>query len=188
VRNLHFIAKKMLDLWRNTQISEKSLVYWIGLVESNLAQLDLYTLLSSTSLEEDVSQKKNSFLHNTPRRVSWKFDKSSFRSVCSPEKERLHETPTFLEALFNQMNKSFSSRMRKMAAYILCVITFNNHQLQTEIWSQFNFTPNGNIVILNSLPKHLFFASPSPKGISARLRMMTKFKDLKANWEIQYKK
>ena len=55
-----------------------------------------------------------------------------------PENNELRNTndslkDTIIASIFNLMNESKRARLRKFAAYVICLVTFNNNSIQDKI-------------------------------------------------------
>jgi len=152
-RNLIFIGKKMHEMSNGNRLSEQSMSYIINLLKDGVTQHELYDILNVQNIENE--NDKHSVLLSTSRQDVHDEYKISSNDASSPNNTELQENLPLLEQLFNQMNNSHDSNIRKMAAYILWTLTFNNSDLQDRIWNHFDFAPSNGIVILNTFPSRL---------------------------------
>lgn len=129
--------------------------YLISLIESNFTQKDLYELLLLNWNDQETFKKRSKFSRISPSGITYKFQKASFESSETKDNISRSITNTLIYDMFYQMNSCPDSYVRKLAAYIIWIVTFNNSELQKEICKHFNFTPLGEIVIINQFPKNI---------------------------------
>lgn len=99
------------------RLSEQSMSYIINLLKDGVTQHELYDILNVQNIENE--NDKHSVLLSTSRQDVHDEYKISSNDASSPNNTELQENLPLLEQLFNQMNNSHDSNIRKMAAYIL---------------------------------------------------------------------
>lgn len=154
-------------------MTEELLTYLVELLSNNTSQKDLYELLMMTWKDQSIMLKTKMPHKSSNKIVSIDLLKGSFESNSDNISARF--TNTLLSDVFNQMNQSQNVYLRKLAAYIVCIVTFNNNELQKAICTHFNFTPVEGIVIINQFPRNLISSletvpSGVPKGKSESFR------------------
>lgn len=142
----------MFEICPNNHLTEKGLTYLVNLMEESISQKELYELLKLSWSDRvlfktwtpDKSTKRVWLDLNTPlTELSIKDNvKGSLKS-------------TILCEVLSLMNNSEDTYLRKLSAYILCMVTFNNSEIQKELCRLFSFTPFGTVVVLNQFPKNL---------------------------------
>ena len=102
-----------------------------------------------------IRSQYSSFNKRSPKNIHNYLQKASFESsggdsnICSDFKD------TVLWDVFDKMNKCNDHEIRKLSAYIICILTYNNFAIQHEIWRHFGFTPIDGIMIFNQIPSQL---------------------------------
>lgn len=147
----------MFEMCPENKLTERWITFLIKLTENDIGQNELFQILWLT-----WKDRKNV--------ITSKYDPNVVSPVMRMQTQQLdwHQTlesdnPTLLSEILNLMVSGPRSRIRKLSAYLICILTYKNHIVQNKFWELLGFTPTSSVILLNwTLPSQLVSLPPSP--------------------------
>lgn len=136
-------------------MTKEALYYLIKIIELNISQKELYELLLLPKNEKEILSLYNCFTRKSPNKISYSYQKASFESASGEDNVSSSFKETIMWDVFSKMNTSDDHEIRKLAAYVICLLTYNNYSIQQEVCRRFNFSPMDGIMIFNQIPSQL---------------------------------
>ena len=149
------LAKTLLDLCEDNQVTKEALHYLIKIVEINVSQKELFELLLLPRNEKEILSLYSLLTRKSPNKIGHGLQKASFESTSGEDNVSSNFKDTIMWDIFTKMNTSNDHETRKLAAYIIWLLTYNNFTIQQEVCKRFNFSPIDGIMIFNQIPSQL---------------------------------